>query len=269
MSCVAVIQMVSGCDLDSNLCAAERLIKEAAQAGAKLVLLPENFALFDSQQLYSLATSEAESADVNHWLSDLAKSLGIWLLAGSFPLLSETPESHRVRSALLVYSPEGELVGRYDKRHLFDVEVSDGQGSYRESAVIEPGDELIVVATEIGRVGLSICYDLRFPNHFWQLRELGADIIVVPAAFTKVTGTAHWEVLLRARAIETQCFILGANQGGVHSPLRETSGDSMIVDPWGTVLARCDNGEAIALAVLDCKRMHQVRQNMPVLTHRR
>ena len=167
-----------------------------------------------------------------------------------------------------VYNPKGDLVGRYDKRHLFDVDVVDGQGSYRESAVIEPGNELIVVDTELGRVGLSICYDLRFPDHFWQLREQGAEIIVVPSAFTKVTGKAHWEVLLRARAIETQCFILGANQGGVHSPSRETSGDSMIIDPWGSVLSRCEAGEAVVLAELDFDLLHQLRQRMPVLLHK-
>lgn len=268
MSCVAVIQMVSGSDIDSNLRAAERLICEAAQAGARLVLLPENFALFDSQQLFLLAKHEAEANRIGYWLSELSRSLKIWLFAGSFPLLPETTGNQKVRSVLQVYSPDGELVGRYDKRHLFDVDVSDGQGSYRESAVIEPGNELIVVDTEMGRVGLSICYDLRFPDHFWQLRELGAEIIVVPSAFTKVTGKAHWEVLLRARAIETQCFILGANQGGMHSVTRETSGDSMIIDPWGSVLSRCGAGEAVVLAALNFELLRQVRERMPVLLHR-
>ncbi len=269
MSCVAVIQMVSGSDVDRNLRVAERLIHEAVQAGAQLVLLPENFALFESKQLFQLAVDEEKTGRINSWLSELSKSLNIWLFAGSFPVLSETPGSQKVRSALLVYNPKGEIVGRYDKRHLFDVEVSDGQGSYRESAVIEPGNELIVVDTDVGRVGLSICYDLRFPDHFWQLREQGAEIIVVPSAFTKVTGNAHWEVLLRARAVETQCFILGANQGGVHSPTRETSGESMVIDPWGVVLSRCGTGEAMGVAELDFALLRQVRQQMPVLLHRR
>lgn len=269
MSCVAVIQMVSGSDLDSNLRAAERLIREAAQAGARLVLLPENFALFDSQQLFRLAAHEAEVGNISCWLSELSRSLKVWIFAGSFPLLCETSNSQKVRSALRVYNPEGDVVGRYDKRHLFDVDVSDGQGIYRESAVIEPGNALVVVDTEMGKVGLSICYDVRFPDHFWQLREQGAEIIVVPSAFTQVTGKAHWEVLLRARAIETQCFILGANQGGVHSSSRETSGDSMIIDPWGSVLSRCTTGEAVVLAELDFELLHQVRQRMPVLLHRR
>ena len=269
MSCVAAIQMVSGSDIDRNLRVAERLIHEAVQAGARLVLLPENFALFESKLLFQLAAEEAKTGRINGWLSELAKSLQVWLFAGSFPVLSETLKSQKVRSALLVYNPSGEAVGRYDKRHLFDVDVCDGQGSYRESAVIEPGHELIVVDTEVGRVGLSICYDLRFPDHFWQLRELGAEIIVVPSAFTKVTGNAHWEVLLRARAIETQCFILGANQGGVHSPTRETAGGSMVVDPWGVVLSRCGTGEGVVLTELDFELLRKVRQQMPVLKHRR
>ena len=269
MSCVAVIQMVSGSDIDNNLAVADNLIREAVHAGAKLVLLPENFALFDSQQLFTLAKNEAETARVHSWLSGLSRSLDIWLFAGSFPMLPDIIDAQKVRSALRAYNPQGELVGRYDKRHLFDVDVADGQGSYCESTVIEPGDELVVVETAIGRVGLSICYDVRFPDHFWQLRERGAEIIVVPSAFTKVTGGAHWEVLLRARAIETQCFILGANQGGVHNPTRETSGNSMIVDPWGTVLSRCETGETVVLAELDFELLRQVRQRMPVLLHRR
>lgn len=269
MSCVAVIQMISGRDVDKNLGVAERLIREAALAGAKLVLLPENFALFDSQQLFQLAKNEAETSRVSGWLSELSRSLDIWLFAGSLPLLPDVIDNQKVRSALSVYNPAGDMVARYDKRHLFDADISDGQGSYRESAVIAPGNELVVVDTEVGRVGLSICYDLRFPNQFWQLREQGAEIIVVPSAFTKVTGDAHWEVLLRARAIETQCFVLGANQGGVHSSSRETSGDSMIIDPWGSVLSRCGTGESVVLAELDFDLLHQVRQRMPVLLHRR
>jgi predicted amidohydrolase len=266
---VAVIQMVSGADISSNLKVAERLIREAVDKGARLVLLPENFALFDSQQLYSFAKQEAEQGSMHIWLSHLAKRLNIWLFAGSLPIVSGIEGCRKVRSALLVYSPAGELVARYDKRHLFDVQVSDGQGSYHESAFIEPGNNLVVVETDIGRVGLSICYDLRFPDHFWQLREQGADIIVVPSAFTKVTGDAHWEVLLRARAIETQCFILGANQGGMHSPTRVTSGNSMIIDPWGEVLSRCEQGEAVATAGLDRERLNTVRSGMPVLSQRR
>lgn len=269
MTHLAVVQMVSGSDVEINLNRAEVLIREAAANGARLVLLPENFALFDSQQLYSLAKDERAYKRVSCWLGDLSQSLSIWLFAGSFPLLGESPANRKVRSALQVFDPAGRCVARYDKRHLFDVDVSDNQGAYLESAFIEPGDELVVVETELGKVGLSICYDLRFPKHFWKLRELGADIIVVPSAFTKVTGKAHWEVLLRARAVETQCYILGANQGGQHSPSRETSGDSMIIDPWGTIISRCDMGEGVALAELDSGLLSRVRKSMPVLSQQR
>ena len=266
---VAVIQMVSGSSLELNLMKAEGLIRDAAANGAKLILLPENFALFDSSKLYSLAEDEDVNEGVDLWLRNLSQVLCIWLFAGSFPLLCHTCKEKKVRSALRVYSPAGDCVARYDKRHLFDVEVGDAQGAYLESSFVEPGDGLVVVETTVGRVGLSICYDLRFPDHYWQLRELGADIIVVPSAFTKVTGKAHWEVLLRARAVETQCYVLGANQGGSHSPSRETSGDSMIVDPWGSVISRCDDGEGWALAELDFDLLKNVRDRMPILLQQR
>jgi nitrilase len=261
--------MVSGTDVTLNLKRAELLIRKAVAGGAQLVLLPENFALFDSQQLFTLAKEERANNHVAYWLEGLSKELGVWLFAGSFPMLGKDLTVEKVRSSLLVFNPQGQCVARYDKRHLFDVDVSDSQGAYLESAYIEPGDELVVVETEMGKVGLSICYDLRFPKHFWALRELGADIIVVPSAFTKVTGEAHWEVLLRARAVETQCYILGANQGGQHSPSRETSGDSMIIDPWGAILSRCDVGEGIAVSELDADLLNTVRSRMPVLSQQR
>ncbi len=269
MSKVAAIQMISGATVSTNLDQAERLIRKAAAEGARLLLLPENFALFDSQNLYGLAKNEEATGSVFHWLSEIALELSVWIFAGSFPVLTATPQSTRVRSALVVFSDKGEQVARYDKRHLFDVDVSDGQGSYRESRFVEPGEHLVVVNTPLGRVGLSICYDLRFPHHFWALREQGADIIVVPSAFTQVTGEAHWEVLLRARAIETQCYVIGANQGGRHDEARETSGQSMIVDPWGVVADRLTRGEGVAVADIDRELLNRVRQNMPVLQHRR
>jgi nitrilase len=268
MSLVAVIQMVSTADLSKNLESAERLIKEASEQGAKLVLLPENFALLESTGLYPMAVREAQTAD--NLLTRLASwsvKYDIWLLAGSLPSLVEG--SQRVRSSLFVFSPSGEIVARYDKRHLFDVQVTDAQGSYQESSFIEPGDQLVVVDTDVGRVGLSICYDLRFSDHFWQLRRMGAEIIVVPSAFTKMTGDAHWEVLLRARAIETQCYILGANQGGQHNATRLTSGHSMIVDPWGVVKARCELGEAVVVRHFERELLENIRAKMPVLQQAR
>lgn len=264
---IAVVQMVSGTDVEANLQQAEHWVTQAATAGAKLILLPENFALFDSQQLLALACQEAEQQRISSWLSALAKRLSIWLLAGSVPLRSTDPK--RVRQSLLVANPHGEVCARYDKRHLFDADVADQKGRYRESDWIEPGAHPVVVGTDCGTVGLSICYDLRFADHYWQLRDLQAQLLVVPAAFTKVTGEAHWEVLLRARAIETQCYVLGANQGGKHSPERETSGQSMIISPWGTVLARLEQGEGFAIADIDLGELDTLRTKMPVAKHRR
>lgn len=266
-SCVAVVQMVSGTDVTVNLQQAEHWVTEAASAGAELILLPENFALFDSQQLLTLAHQEVEQQRITAWLKALSSHLNVWLFAGSVPLVSADPQ--RVRQSLLVANPQGDICARYDKRHLFDADVADQKGRYRESDWIEPGDQPAVVNTRCGTVGLSICYDLRFADHYWQLRDLEAQLLVVPAAFTKVTGEAHWEVLLRARAIETQCYVLGANQGGKHSPERETSGQSMIISPWGTVLARLEQGEGFAIADIDLHELDALRTKMPVARHRR
>ncbi len=267
MTCLAVVQMVSGTDLEANLVIAERRLKEAVEQGARLVLFPENFALFDSTRLHSLALSESRDRGVYKRLSGWAKQYQVWIFAGSLPTLVKGSE--RVRSSLYVFSPEGKEIARYDKRHLFDVQVADQKGSYQESSFIEPGDGLVVVDTEIGKVGLSICYDLRFSDHFWQLRRMGAELIVVPSAFTQVTGDAHWTALLRARAIETQCYLLGANQGGAHSISRVTSGHSMIVDPWGRITAECGLGEAVILANFDKALLDDIRTKMPVLQQAR
>lgn len=269
----AVIQMVSGVELDANLQQAERLLVEAADAGVQLALLPENFALFETAGLRGLAEQEAQTHRLHHWLSTTAERLGLWLVAGSVPALQRPDgsavENGRVRSRCLVYDDQGQLRASYDKRHLFDVDVGDAQSSYRESASIEPGDNPVVVGSPLGVLGLSICYDLRFPGHYHRLRDLGAELLLVPSAFTRVTGEAHWEVLLRARAIETQCYVLGADQGGDHSATRQTYGGSMIVDPWGRVVARCGLGEQVVSAEIDRYLLAQVRRDMPVWSHRR
>lgn len=273
MNRVAVIQMVSTADVEANLKQAEALLEQAAEAGARLALLPENFALFDGASVAALAQAEHESQALEGWLSAQAQRLGLWLVAGSLPAL-ERPDGMlindgRVRSRMLVFSDAGEVVGRYDKRHLFDVDVGDAQSRYRESDRFEPGDELLVVDSPVGGLGLSICYDLRFPLHYQRLRDLGADVLLVPSAFTAVTGKAHWEVLLRARAIETQCYCLGADQGGWHTPTRETWGHSMIVDPWGEVLDAYPQGPGVALADIDLEALRKLRSQMPVWQHRR
>lgn len=275
----AVVQMVSTGDIRANLAAAGRLITEATAAGAALVLLPENFAVLDGGPLSQFAEREGDdSALLQGFLRDQARQHGITLVAGTMPMRTrpvnsggevETITDGRVRPSSLVYSPEGLVRARYDKMHLFDVQVADKQAQYMESRSFEPGDSVVTVATPLGKLGLSICYDLRFPELYRQLLEEGAEIITVPSAFTKVTGEAHWEVLLRARAIENQCYVLAANQGGVHNASRETWGHSMIVDPWGNVLARVEKGEGIAVAEIDLAHLHELRSRMPVQAHRR
>ncbi|MEK7258626.1 MAG: carbon-nitrogen hydrolase family protein [Pseudomonadota bacterium] len=283
----AVIQMVSTASVDTNLRAAGRLIDQAADAGANLVLLPENFAVLDGGPLDQFAEIEGDAGGLlQTFLAGKAREHGIHLIAGTMPMKSRplplastasglsvpAPEliaDGRVRPASLVYNPQGELVARYDKMHLFDVEVDDPQARYMESRSFEPGDTVVCVPTQLGKVGLSICYDLRFPELYRRLLESGAELLTVPSAFTRVTGEAHWEVLLRARAIENQCYVLAANQGGVHNATRETWGHSMIVDPWGRVLARVEKGEGVAVAAIDTTALQELRRKMPVQAHRR
>lgn len=273
----AVIQMVSSANVEANLESAGRLIAEAADAGATLVLLPENFAVLDGGPLTQFAEKQGESdALLQGFLSRQAKECGVFLVAGTIPLLTrptigpdEIITDGRVRPACLVYDPSGEVIARYDKMHLFDVEVDDKHAQYSESRSFEPGESVVSVHTPAGLLGLSICYDLRFPELYRKLLELGAQIISVPSAFTQVTGAAHWEVLLRARAIENQCYILAANQGGVHNASRETFGHSMIIDPWGRVLTSVEKGEGVAVAEIDLDMLHELRRKMPVQSHRR
>ncbi len=277
---VAVVQMLSTADVQQNLRSAGRLIEEAAAAGAELVLLPENFAVLDAGPLSQFAEDEGETgALLQGFLSAQAKANRVFLIAGTMPLVTRplttsgsAPEritDGRVRPANLVFDPEGQLIARYDKIHLFDVQVDDKQAQYSESTRFEAGDQLAWIDTPAGRVGLSICYDLRFPELYRKLLEGGAELLTVPSAFTHVTGEAHWEVLLRARAIENQCYVLAANQGGVHNATRETYGHSMIIDPWGRVLAKLEKGEGFAIAEIDLNALHEMRRKMPVQSHRR
>ena len=266
MSRVALVQMVSGADAERNLQQAAEGVSKAKSLGAKLVLLPENFLLFDSANLVSFAHS-LRSADAFEALATLARTESIWIVAGSFP----APATQgRAYARSLVLNDAGELVCQYDKRHLFDVDVSDAKGAYRESSWIAQGDALSVCATPLGQLGLSICYDLRFAQHYQRLRALGAQLLSVPSAFTQVTGEAHWEVLLRARAIETQCYVLGAGQGGDHGNNRHTYGHSMIVDPWGRVVAKAKpQGFDVISAEIDLNDLQRIREQMPVEQQRR
>lgn len=267
----AVVQMVSGRDPASNLADAARLVGEAVKQGAALVVLPENFAVFSPQDVQAVAEAAGDAnAPFQSFLSQLATRHGIWLVGGSIPVRpARDDKDPRVFSSCLVYNPDGELVARYDKLHLFDVDLADAQGRYRESERFRHGDRVVTFDTPYGRVGLAICYDLRFPELFHALSERGAELIVLPSAFTKLTGQAHWDVLVRARAIENTCFLLAAGQGGKHDTRRETFGHSMIVDPWGAVLAQLGEGEGVAVVTLDARALANVRGRLPSIRHRR
>ncbi|MEH6651472.1 MAG: carbon-nitrogen hydrolase family protein [Motiliproteus sp.] len=265
---VAVVQMVSGADLQQNLQQAAGWIAKATAAGSQLIVLPENFAVFNAAELLGRGIDELTlEGPIRRFLAEQAKQHSVWIVAGSIPVVSE--DGKRVRSACIVVDEQGVEQARYDKIHLFDVDVSDSQGSYRESDQIEPGDSVVLVDTPVGRLGLTICYDLRFPLLYQKLVEQGAELISVPAAFTYATGEAHWQTLLQARAIETQCYLLAANQGGVHNERRQTYGHSMIIDPWGELLGCHSTGEGLVQAEIQLSRVQQVRKNMPLLAHRR
>ncbi len=269
---VAAVQMVSTGDVETNLESAARLIGAAKSEGAELVLLPEVFAVLEGGPMLPYAENQG-TGPIQEFLSDQARLNDLIIVGGTIPLItrpanaigeSETIDDGRVRPACLVYDSNGDVLARYDKMHLFDVSVADAQSRYSESRSYEAGDEIVCVDTPVGRLGLSVCYDLRFPEFYRELFRLQADIVTVPAAFTKVTGEAHWETLLRARAIENQCYVIAAGQGGKHSERRETWGHSMIIDPWGSVLDMIEIGEGIAIADIDLDYLSNVRKRMPI-----
>ncbi len=265
---VAAIQMTSGDDASVNIATARRLLEQAAEAGAKVALLPENVALMGRRESDKFAIAEQEGAGpLQQALSGAARELGLWVIGGTLPI--KVPGESRVAAAVLVFDSSGQQVARYDKMHLFDVSVAERGETYRESASIAPGASPVVVDTPAGRLGLSVCYDLRFPELFRSLVAAGASWFVVPAAFTVPTGRAHWETLLRARAIENLACVVAAGQTGLHPNGRETYGDSMIVDHWGSVQARLPHGEGVVVAELDLEAQARVRAEFPALSHRR
>jgi deaminated glutathione amidase len=265
---VAALQMATGPNVNANLLEAERLIRDAAESGAALVVLPENFAFMGRSERDTLPLAEADGdGPLQQFLSDIAARFGIWLVGGTVPLRSSTPE--RLRAAALVYNDQGLRVARYDKMHLFDVKLPGADERYEESATIEPGTEPVVVDTPFGRLGLVICYDLRFPELVRYMLDSGVEIIALPAAFTAVTGKAHWETLVRARAIENLAYVIAAAQGGYHLSGRETHGHSMIVDPWGAILAQVPRGTGCICSAIDRGFQDSVRRTFPVLEHRR
>lgn len=273
MTEVAAIQMVSTHDVGANLAEAERLLRQAREQGAKVAVLPENFAVLSTRHMREFGRQEAGGESViRRFLAEQARTLGLWIVGGSLPLAtrpdgSDIPE--RVRATCIVYDHQGAEVSRYDKIHLFDAQVDDAHGQYRESDTFEPGDQVVVVDTPAGKLGLAICYDLRFPELFRALREQGAEWVCLPSAFTWQTGDAHWHALIRARAIENQIWVVAPGQGGQNSERRKTYGHSLICDPWGSVVAETDEGPGFVVADLDMERLQQVRLRMPVWEHRR
>lgn len=270
MSKCAAIQMVSSPNVSSNLIAAEQLIAEAAKAGAKLVALPENFALMGNHERDKLAVKETDgSGPIQAFLARVAKQYAVWVVAGTMPIASENAD--KVRASCLIYDDQGQRVARYDKIHLFDVDVPGTNEAYRESDSIEAGetDQALIIDTPFGKLGVGICYDLRFPEFFRAMSREGVDILIIPAAFTAETGAAHWELLLRARAVENLCYVIAPNQGGFHDNGRRTFGHSMIIDPWGVVLDCYKTGSGFVCADINPERLAKIRSTFPVLTHRR
>src|SRR5574340_46754 len=260
---VAASQMASGPNVSANLSEAGRLIEKAVEQGAKLVALPEYFAIMGLKDTDKIAVREPEGkGPIQQFLSRSAKRHKIWLIGGSAPLEASVPG--KVRNSCLVYDDKGRQVGRYDKIHLFNLDL--GNEHYHENKTIEAGNEVVVLDTPFGRLGLSVCYDLRFPELYRAMQEV--DIIVVPSAFTETTGKAHWETLVRARAIENLAYVLAPAQGGYHLSGRETHGNSMIVDPWGVILDRLPRGSGVVIAGINPAYQASLRKSLPALEHR-
>ena len=268
MSKVAAIQMASGPNVQANLDQAEKFINIAAQQGAELIVLPENFAIMGMTEMDKVGVAEKNGQGlIQDFLRDQASKHGVWLVGGTIPIQSS--EENKVYSSCLLFNDTGEVVARYDKIHLFDVILEESDESYTESETTSAGDKVVVADTPFGRLGLAICYDLRFPEMFRAMADAGVEICALPSAFTSLTGKAHWETLIRARAIENLSYMVAAAQGGYHVNGRETHGDSMIVDPWGTVLNRLPHGTGAVVSDIDISKLKKTRQLFPALKHRR
>ncbi|WP_284618093.1 carbon-nitrogen hydrolase family protein [Aquabacterium humicola] len=263
---IAALQMVSTPDVDRNLAAAARLAAEASAAGARLVALPEYFCLMGRNDRDKLGVAETlDDGPIQAALSTIARDHQVWVIGGTLPLRTADPE--RVRNSTLVYAPDGSRITRYDKMHLFNFD--NGRERYDEGRVLEAGTEPVAFDADGWRIGLSVCYDLRFPELYRALMRPACDLIVVPAAFTYPTGEAHWELLLRARAVENQCYVMAPAQGGVHENGRRTWGHTLIADPWGQLLGCRDEGEGVVMGELSRARLDEVRTRLPALSHRR
>ena len=261
---VAVLQMVSSCDIQHNLKELAAQCKRAADVGVTLLVLPENFAFMGLRDIDKCQIAEEYGAGkIQQAVSQLATRFGLWIVAGTIPLKTK---GSRVTSSCMVYTSEGECAARYDKMHLFDVSLS-AEETYQESLTIEPGQKVVTVETPVGCVGLSVCYDVRFPELYRQLALQGAELFVVPSAFTAITGLAHWEVLLRARAIENISYVLASNQGGAHDNGRQTYGHSMVIEPWGKIVIEQQEGTGMVVAEIDRQRLQLLRAQLPCHDH--
>ncbi|MGQ0833889.1 MAG: carbon-nitrogen hydrolase family protein [Gammaproteobacteria bacterium] len=264
---VAAVQMTTGPDVAANLSEASSLLEDAARSGARVAALPENFAFMGLEDADKRAVAEDDDAGpIQEFLAVTARRLGLWIIGGTVPVRGAT--DGRVAAASLVYNSDGRRVARYDKIHLFDVDIPGRAEQYRESAHVAPGAKPVALDTPAGRLGLAVCYDVRFPELFRQLASQGARWFTLPSAFTGPTGRAHWETLIRARAIENLSYLVAPAQSGIHPNGRETYGDSLIVDFWGRVLARLPRGRGSIVADLELERQDQARQSFPALTHR-
>jgi nitrilase len=260
---IAAVQMASGPKVQGNLQEATRLVELAAATGARIIALPEYFAIMGMKDTDKVAARERDGeGPIQSWLAETAKKHGVWLVGGSVPMQSAV--EGKVRNSCLVYNPQGERAARYDKIHLFGFEM--GTERYSEERTIEPGDKVVTLDTPYGRLGLSICYDLRFPELYRAMGDV--DIILVPSAFTETTGKAHWETLVRARAIENLAYVLAPAQGGYHVNGRETHGHSMIVDPWGVVLDSLPRGSGVVVAGINPQYKVKIRGSLPALSHK-
>ncbi len=269
MQKVAAIQMASGPNVDANLHKAARLIRRAVDTGAGLVVLPENFAIMGVHEEDKVGVRESAGAGtIQNFLAEQSRYHNVWLVGGTVPLECDDP--NKISAACLVYNDSGQCVARYDKIHLFDVNLVDTGESYIESETIEYGQTgLQVVDSPFGKIGLAVCYDLRFPELFRELLDLGAQLVVLPAAFTAATGRAHWESLVRARAIENVMYVIASAQGGYHVNGRTTYGNSMIVDPWGVILNRVKQGAGVAIGGVNLEYLESRRKTFPCIQHRR
>ncbi|HMK84927.1 MAG TPA: carbon-nitrogen hydrolase family protein [Steroidobacteraceae bacterium] len=268
MGIVAAIQMTSSHIVADNLATAGRLLREAREAGADIACLPENFSFMGLRDADKLKAAESDGeGPVQEFLRDTARELKLWILAGSTPIKADTPR--RVANSSLLFDDHGRRIARYDKIHLFDVAIPGREEQYSESRHVVPGESVVLADTPVGRLGMSVCYDMRFPELYRELVAQGAEWLAMPAAFTVPTGRAHWETLLRARAIENLCYVVAPAQSGTHTSGRETYGDTLIVDYWGQVLSRLAHGTGVITSQIDLGKLAETRTRFPALANRR